>query len=368
MSLSVLAIFGAGLLTFASPCVLPLMPVYLATIAGGTLELARPRRTLVLAAAFSAGLSLVFVLLGAFASSLGGALLPHRTTLLVLSGALMVAFGLRALGVFRIRALDVDARPALHRIEAVSSVAGAFVFGAAFGLGWSPCIGPVLASVLTFAATHAASPWQGAGYLAIYAAGLSAPLLVLAAAASRATAWLRRSRAAIPRLERLTGGAMLALGVWTVATLVWPSSSEAPGASMPRAVLDVEHGESCEVEPGDGCALPEVRTAGDDMPSADFHGARILEFTADDCPVCRRMRPVVDRLVAACRELDTRIVRVDVATPQGRALADRHGVRGTPTFVLIDESGRETKRLLGERTQADVAAAVEATFGLSCWG
>lgn len=370
MDLSVFAIFGAGLLTFASPCVLPLMPVYLATIAGGSLETARPRRTLVLATAFSAGLSLVFIVLGAFASSLGGALLPHRELLVALSGVLMIAFGLRALGILRLGALDVDARPALHRIAAVSSLGGAFVFGAAFGLGWSPCIGPVLASVLTFAATHTDAPWQGAGYLAIYAAGLSAPLLVLAAAASRATAWLRRSRAAIPRLERLTGVAMMAVGAWTLMGSAWPSPSDAPRTAVEvPATQAEEHPTSCSSSEADhGCALPEVRAAGAHASAPDVRGAHILEFTADDCPVCRRMRPIVDRLVAACRELDPRIVRVDVATPQGRALADRHGVRGTPAFVLIDDAGTETGRLLGERTREEVAEAVEATFGLSCWG
>jgi cytochrome c-type biogenesis protein len=371
MTLSILAIFGAGLLTFASPCVLPLMPIYLATIAGGSLEAARPHRTLLLAAAFSAGLSLVFILLGAFASSLGGALLPHRTMLVAVSGALMVAFGLRALGVLRMRALDVDARPALHRVEAVSSVASAFVFGAAFALGWSPCIGPVLASVLSYAATNTQSPWQGAGYLAIYAGGLSAPLLLLAAAASRATAWLRRSRSAIPRLEKLTGGAMLALGAWTLVALAWPSLSEAPRAARTAPPADSQTSCDGDGDPSHGCALPQLPQLHgfvDVIGAADVRGAHILEFTAEDCPVCRRMRPVIDRLVAACRELDTRIVRVDVATPQGRALADHHGVRGTPTFLLIDEAGRELNRLLGERTREDVAAAVEATLGISCWG
>lgn len=94
----------------------------------------------------------------------------------------------------------------------------------------------------------------------------------------------------------------------------------------------------------------------------------MLEFTADECPVCRRMRPVLDRLVASCSDLGERIVRVDVATSHGRALADRFGVRGTPTFILFDDQGVETVRLLGETSREDVAAAVEHATGLSCWG
>ena len=190
MSLSVLAIFGAGVLTFASPCVLPLIPAYLAAMTGGPMQGAPTSRLVARAAAFSGGLALVFVSLGALASSVGASLLEHRTALLAISGALMVAFGLRALGVLRIRAMDVDARPALHRLGAASSLAGAFVFGAAFALGWSPCIGPVLATVLTFAATHADTPWKGGAYLLVYAAGISAPLLGVAFGASRAARWL----------------------------------------------------------------------------------------------------------------------------------------------------------------------------------
>lgn len=366
MDYSIAAIFAAGLLTFASPCVLPLMPVYLATIAGGSLSEAKPRRTLQVAAAFAAGMSLVFVLLGALASTLGSVLLEQRTTLLVLSGALMVLFGLRALGVLRVRMLDVDARPALHRIGAASTMAGAFVFGAAFALGWSPCIGPVLASVLTFAATHAESPWRGAGYLAVYAAGLSAPLLLIAGAAARASAWLKRFRSAIPRLEKVTGVALVAVGLWT---LLGSVPAEEPALANREAVAPAAEQEACEtgVGPGRLCALPE-QAAGEVDDELNVVGPHMLEFTSEECPVCGRMRPVLDRLTAACAELETGIVRIDVTTARGRALAARHGVRGTPTFVLFDESGAETARLLGETSREDVAAAVERAFGLSCWG
>ncbi len=164
--------------------------------------------------------------------------------------------------------------------------------------------------------------------------------------------------------------AMLALGAWTLAAPAWPPSSETSTDVATTAPLTPDQQTSCASGSAEshGCALPDVRAAGTAIDPPEVRGAHILEFTADECPVCRRMRPVVDRLVAACRELDTRIVRVDVATPQGRALADRHGVRGTPTFVLIDSTGAETSRLLGEQTQAEVAAAVEAAVGISCWG
>jgi cytochrome c-type biogenesis protein len=362
LNFSIIAIFGAGLLTFASPCVLPLMPIYLATIAGSSLEHAQPRRTLVVAAAFSLGLASVFVLLGALASSLGGLLIAHRTAITIVSGLLMAVFGLRGLGVLRSRVLDRDARPALLRVRTASSLIGAFLFGAAFALGWSPCIGPVLASVLAYAAAHADSPLRGAGYLAVYAAGLALPLLLLASVAARATSWIKRARGLIPVLEKLTGAALVAVGLWTLAgaaNLGWPSAEALPTA----AACDLDH------SPGHTCALPgAAHVAGAAAAVAHIEGAQMLEFTSQECPVCRRMRPVVDKLVTACAELSTRTVRVDVTTAAGRALAEQHGVRGTPTFVLVDEDGVEKARLLGENTAEDVAAAVERAFGISCWG
>lgn len=365
MDFSLAAIFGAGLLTFASPCVLPLMPVYLATIAGGAVRGDERGRTLLLASSFALGLTLVFVTMGALASTVGAGLVELRLPLLLLSGGLMVLFGLRSLGLLRIRALDVDARPALHRIERVSGIASAFVFGAAFGLGWSPCIGPVLASVLTYTATHATSPLTGAGYLAIYAAGLVLPLLLLAALAEQATAWLKRSRGAIPRLEKVTAGALIGVGLWTLISAY--SSAQLDTATAVVAAPSTS-AESCGADPGRLCGLPEQREGAQEGAFELVEGAQLLEFTAHDCPVCKRMRPVLDRLVASCGGLERRVVRVDVSTKLGRSLADRHSVRGTPTFVLIAEDGSEVERLLGERSKADVAAAIERTFGLSCWG
>jgi cytochrome c-type biogenesis protein len=372
MTFSLAAIFVAGLLTFASPCVLPLMPIYLATIAGGSLDRAPPRRVMVVATAFALGLSSVFVALGALASSLGGLLTGQRTAITIASGVLMVLFGLRALGVVRVALFDRDARPALARIETAASVGGAFVFGAAFALGWSPCIGPVLASVLSYTATSTASPVRGAGYLALYAAGLSLPLLLLAAVAARASSWIKRFRSAIPRLERLSGVALLGVGLWTLlggADLLRFEAELAADLPTQTESADVASAE-CEADmgPGHTCALPQIDKNSGASEPAQIDGAHMLEFTSHECPICRRMRPVLDKLVAACSELRPRFVRVDVSTARGRALADEHAVRGTPTFVLFDEDGVERARLLGESSQEEVAAAVERAFGLSCWG
>jgi cytochrome c-type biogenesis protein len=324
------------------------------------------------ASAFALGLSLVFIVLGALSSSVGALLLEHRLAVTVASGVLMLLFGARALGLLRVRGLERDSRPGLTRVRTVSSVLGAFLFGAAFALGWSPCIGPVLAAVLTHTALHAGTPMVGAAYLAVYAAGLSLPLLVLAVFATRATTWIRRASSAIPTLEKLTGAALIAVGVWTLGGVIAerPLTNEASGAAIAARAAPLEKDESCGADaPGHLCALPDAPSVQGEAQHVVQPGrAQLIEFGAHDCPVCRRMRPVVDQLVSACTELDAHVVHVDVATASGRALADRHNVRGTPTFVMLDERGKEMARLLGENTSEAFGAALERAFGVSCWG
>ncbi|MFN2427459.1 MAG: cytochrome c biogenesis protein CcdA [Candidatus Binatia bacterium] len=362
MSLSFFAIFGAGVLSFASPCVLPLIPIYLATILGGSLTQASFARAISVAAAFATGLSVVFVTLGALASTFGAALIEHRPWIMLASGLLMLLFGLRTTGVLTIRALDVDARPALARVRTASSLAGAFVFGGAFALGWSPCMGPVLSSVLTFAAVNAQSPWVGAGYLAVYAAGFSLPLLVIAGAASTAPQLLNGMRRAIPRLERATGAALLAIGGWTLASataLLTPPVQLA--ASVPA-----EQACPADTESASGCALPAASAATGSPAAERATGPRMFEFSTEHCPTCQQMKPVIDALAAGCTELSSLMQRVDVASAGGLALAQKHGVLATPTFVFVDEDGHEQARLFGATSAVAVAAAAERAFGFSC--
>ena len=380
MTLSIAAIFAAGLLTFASPCVLPLMPLYLTTIAGGAAARARRGHTLLVATAFVVGFAAVFVALGALATSFGAWLTSRRASISVVSGLLMLMFGLRALGLLRIPALDRDARPALLRVRHVSGVLGSCLFGAAFALGWSPCIGPVLTAVLTYAATHEHSPWRGAGYLLVYAAGIGAPLLVLAGIAEHATAVLKRFQRALPRLEKLTGGALLAFGAWTALDGAraleleseWAAQASRSNANTSAtARLRLEHPPATcdnQARAGSTCAIQAGPVSAQDTKDAPAApGPHLLEFTARDCPVCRLMRPVVDSLTTACGELATQTVRIDVGTARGRALAAHHGVRGTPTLVLVDGEGVERARLIGANSREDVASAVEGAFGISCW-
>ena len=212
------AIAFAGLLSFLSPCVLPLVPPYLSFLAGsGVAELAKGgeadgalRRRAVLAAAFFVlGFSTVFVALGAGASLVGSLLRAYSHVLSQIAGVAIIGMGLHFLGVFRIGFLAREAR-----IEAGGGggPGGAFLMGLAFAFGWTPCIGPVLAGVLAVAGSEATVA-RGAGLLAVYSLGLGVPFLLAAFAMGPFLRFLARFRRHIGWIEKAMGAFLVLTGI-----------------------------------------------------------------------------------------------------------------------------------------------------------
>jgi len=208
--------FLAGVISFLSPCVLPIVPPYLAYMSGISLSEATDNNKAVSiflpAVFFVLGLSTVFLILGFTASALGTVFLSYQDTLLTISGILVMGFGLHFLGILRIGFLEREAR-----FEASSqngSSFGAYVLGLAFAFGWTPCIGPQLASILTLAASEG-SVARGTTLLGVYALGLGVPFLLVALFLSRLSAtltWLKRHMQII---ERLMG-----LLLWTIGLMM----------------------------------------------------------------------------------------------------------------------------------------------------
>jgi cytochrome c-type biogenesis protein len=214
----VMAAFLAGLVSFSSPCCLPLLPGYVAYV-GGAPGQASPRRTMVAAGLFVLGFGATFTAMGASASWVGGIVLGNRPLLVQAAGLLVAAMGVATVLGAGIPGLAGERRlMALHRVPRGPVFAAPL--GAAFALGWTPCIGPVLAGLLTTAAGSGTAA-VGAALLAVYAAGLAVPFLLLAWAVARGRAGIgifRRHH----RLLAWAGGALLmviglamALGFWT---------------------------------------------------------------------------------------------------------------------------------------------------------
>ncbi len=203
--------FFAGVLSFLSPCVLPLVPSYLAYVGGSSAGGEAPRNLLIRNSLFFIlGFSLIFIGLGASASLIGSVLQENRRILTLVGGVLIVSFGLVMLGVIKLPFLYRDTRQQFSGDS--STPVGAVLLGMAFAAGWTPCIGPVLGGVLTLAG---ASGTLGFGVilLASYALGLAVPFLLSALAIGSFTRFSHRFRNYLPWVERVSGGILLIAGI-----------------------------------------------------------------------------------------------------------------------------------------------------------
>lgn len=207
---------AAGLISFLSPCVLPLAPPYLCYLAGASIEEfveegeARARRTIVLTAIlFVLGFATVFVALGATASVFGALLRQWSRELSIAAGIGIAIMGLHFLGVFRISALFREKRLEIERPPGLWS---AYLMGLAFAFGWTPCIGPILAAILAVAGSEE-TVGHGAALLAAYSLGLGAPFIVAALAMGPFLQAARRFRSQFGRLEKLTGALLVLTGI-----------------------------------------------------------------------------------------------------------------------------------------------------------
>lgn len=213
--LRVAAVFGAGLISFLSPCVLPLVPGYISFITGfSAQELAggRPdlRRLLIPSLLFVAGFTLVFVALGASASVLGALLTPYRAILMRVAGMLIVLMGVFMLGIIKIPGMYGEMRFDMSRTRALGRGAS-LVMGMAFAFGWTPCVGPILASVLALAGTSG-DVGQGAFLLLVYSAGLGVPFVLTGVLFGRLRGTLRFMSRHSLTINRVAGVLLIIMG------------------------------------------------------------------------------------------------------------------------------------------------------------
>jgi cytochrome c-type biogenesis protein len=210
-----LAAFVAGLISFLSPCVLPLVPGYVSLISGAGVEELKSQegqllyKVMLNSAAFILGFSIVFVTLGAISTEVGQFLARYKSVLAQVAGIVIILFGLHLTGVFKIKALYTDAR--LHNVKGSSTAWGAFVIGFAFAFGWTPCVGPILAVILGFAAAQD-SVFKGILLLAVYSLGLAVPFLLTSLGIGRFLKFYSRFRVHMHAVEVASGVLLIALG------------------------------------------------------------------------------------------------------------------------------------------------------------
>jgi len=220
-NVTLFAAFFAGVLSFISPCVLPLIPGYLSFVSGVTLDEMRGtgtvtaptdarRRAVIMSIAFVLGFSLVFISLGASATAIGSLLMEHLSLLGKIAGVVIILFGLHMMGVLRIGWLYSEKR--MQTSGKPAGFFGAMLVGIAFAFGWTPCIGPILAAILAVAATQE-SVGEGVKLLAVYSAGLGVPFIATSLAINKFLAASARIRKHYHTIEVVSGVLLVAVGV-----------------------------------------------------------------------------------------------------------------------------------------------------------
>ena len=219
MDVSFFGALVAGLISFLSPCVLPLVPPYLCFLGGTTMEKLAGEDTLadqvwgqvVLASLFFIlGFTTVFIALGATATALGQLVAENLGLLATIAGIVIIALGLHFLGILKVPLLNHEAR--YHAEARPAGLLGAYLIGLAFAFGWTPCIGPVLAAIL-FVAASEETIWKGVGLLAVYSMGLGIPFLAAALAVRPFLDFLQRFRRHLGTVERVMGGLLVVTGI-----------------------------------------------------------------------------------------------------------------------------------------------------------
>lgn len=402
MDLGLATTFGAGLLTVLSPCVLPILPLYVSLLVGDGVDnvgkSGRRRLDLfVTSLFFFAGFLLVFSLLGLTASALGRTLVRHRDLLQQLGGLLVFTFGLKFLGVLHVERLEEERRVEAGRFRTRFQWLNAFLLGFFFAFGWTPCVGPILGSVLTYTAVSTDRLYEGALYLFVYGLGLALPLLLLPLFFGPVLALLTRAKRWIPRIERATGVLLVGMGVLMITDhLTLLDAGNAPvdqpevrvasdGGTFdgqPAALLacEAEGSTSCAFDPDDPSrpapAFESSMTLTPVLGAADIDALLegksgkplFVEFYSSNCPVCRRMGPLVSTIEHSCVGKDLRVLKINVSLRENRDLARRYGVVGVPTFVFLKADGGEMARLIGHQTMQQIELSLAALTSGQCQG
>lgn len=350
MTFSYIGAFVAGLLTFVSPCVLPLAPILTATFVAGSRSDRWSR--LKATAWFVIGFSVVFVLMGIGVSALVQKVAVAKPVLLGIGGLVFIAFGLK---MARVVSFDFEmpllartsdrlqrwARKLPHGLHGLA-------FGSLFAVSWTPCVGPVIGGVLTHVASSKGDPMEGALLLSAFSAGIGLPLLLVALSSGLVTKLLARLKSHLPKVEFVTGVGLLLFGVQVLGQ-AWSQAPLLTDTQTKEALMAVADG-------GEKVSLDR----------AQANGAKMVFFYSEHCPICRAMEKFLPEFEKDCTADGFSFVRVNTDSSENFVAATKFQIRAVPTISLIAADGTEVSRLIGYQTQARLREAAQALNKVAC--
>ena len=390
-NISIPIAFLAGLASFLSPCVLPLVPGYLSLISGVSLDQLRNagqesrslrRGVIINSLAFNAGLSLIFVSLGAAAGLIGSAVLSS-IWIRVAGGVVIIAFGFQMLGLLQLRMLYKDTRVFSDRKP--HGPLGSLVLGIAFAAGWTPCIGPILGGIIGLAATSGG--WRSGLFLSsFYAAGLAVPFLLTGLAINHFLVFYSRFRKHLHKVEVFSGLALILIGGAIASGYATRLASSRLASMLPNLEARIRPAEGGVQVVADGEALEqapqlELETVdGKTLNLESLHGhVVLLNFWATWCGPCRDEIPELNSLEhdfsdsglkvigvswddsgEGIRQFQTEIPQDYTVALGGEGLqAQFAGIRSLPATIVIDREGRIRQKIIGARDKKGFASVVE---------
>ncbi len=393
---TILIAFVGGLASFLSPCVLPLVPGYISLISGVSVEhlkgtgdaRATARRAVLLnSLAFNAGLSLIFLLLGAAAGAVGAAITSNRWVRIG-GGVIIIAFGLQLMGVLQIGALYRDTRK--FSDEKPRGMLGSFLLGLAFAAGWTPCIGPILGGILGLAATSGG--WRSGLFLsAFYAFGLAVPFLITGLAINQFLGFYSKFRRHLHKVEVASGALLIIIGLLIATNTITRLASVA--TSLPSLEAFVNRWAQKQ-QPASATALPANTNAAFDLAPdvelktldggafrlSSLRGRVVLvNFWATWCLPCRAEIPDFNDMQRAYGERGFTVVGITSHDTVAQVRAFQQEIKqdytsllsgddapaqfktgpGRPATYILDRAGRIRQRFIGEKDRATFEATVK---------
>lgn len=382
MNFSLTVIFTTGILTFFTPCIFPLIPVYISLLVGeGMEEIAssRSKRFFLLlnGIAFNLGLMLVFVIMGISATALGAFFIKNREILRQMGGLLIFLFGLKFLGYLNVNFLDYEKRLGPNKVKSDIRILNSFLIGFFFGFGWSPCLGPVLGSILTYTAISTTKLVEGGFYLLIYSIGFAIPMLLLALFFQPFMNLFKKARKAIPVVEKIMGGILAIMGVLLIINKM---SLFEPTLFPEKKITKIQVSRETAGKEGALCGVNELCATGEGKEKSDLatpyslsegtvipkNKPVLIEFYSDTCPVCRSMIPIINAIERDCSGRNLALVKININSPGAAPLIKKYRIFGVPTFVFLDSSGKEVARLLGYQEPQNFSRVLKIITSHQC--
>jgi len=384
--------FLAGLASFLSPCVLPLVPGYLSLISGVSVDSLKQQRddrssvrwVLLNSVAFNAGLSLIFVSLGAAAGFVGASVLSSPW-LRVVGGAVIIGFGLQMIGLLKLKTLYKDTR--FFSDEKPRGLSGSLLLGVAFAAGWTPCIGPILGGIIGLAATSGG--WKSGLVLSsFYSAGLAMPFLLTGLGLNQFLSFYAKFRRHLHKVEVVSGVMLILIGSTIASGYATRLASSRLASLLPNLesrikVKNDPATSSAVSETGPSEPAPQVELSsleGQRLKLSDFHGRVVLlNFWATWCGPCRAEIPELNKLqrdfeasglavigvswddsAADVREFQKEIRQDYTVLLGGEDAQDKfEAIRSLPSTYVIDREGRIRQRIIGARDRAQFEAVLK---------